>query len=686
MMQSMKLRTKMLLTICGVAFLTLSATVLVISVITTKNAEKSAIALVVETAQKNSAQVKIEINKAIDVSNTLAEILSVANLGGIKGDRTQVINMFHAVALKHKDFFGVWAVWEPEKFDGLDGTVDTTQPGNAENGQFRPNVQRYSGSLVKSKTGMVAENSPGGEWYWTPLRTGKPYITKPTVYDINGTPIMMISVTAPILVNGKSVGVVGIDYGMDKMKEIISQIKPFDTGFGVLNFSDGSIVAHPDNEKIGKKIISETALKNTNNGQIHQEVSQTDNFSGDTLSILAPINFGSDYDVWNLAVLVSMDKILVMAKSLRNTNIGIGVFSLIVLFAVVFGITTYIIARPIDRVVASLRDIAEGEGDLTMRLKVKSKDEIGELAHWFNVFIEKLHGIIGSISENSNSIGSSSTQLSKIAEQLSESAESTSRRANNVATASEEMSANLNNVAAAMEESSTNANMVASAAEEMSVTINEISENADKAKTVSEGAVHQAENASSKMDDLGSAAEKIGRVTETITEISEQTNLLALNATIEAARAGEAGKGFAVVANEIKDLAKQTAEATLDIKHLIDDVQKTTQSAGAEIGQISTVISGVNDIVATIATAVEEQTSATQEIANNISQASQGIQEVNENVSQSSEVASQITEEIAQVNVAATDISEGSSTVATSSSQLKEHATELNSIVRSFKI
>jgi hypothetical protein len=120
---------------------------------------------------------------------------------------------------------------------------------------------------------------------------------------------------------------------------------------------------------------------------------------------------------------------------------------------------------------------------------------------------------------------------------------------------------------------------------------------------------------------------------KSITEISEQTNLLALNATIEAARAGEAGKGFAVVANEIKELARQTAAATLgDQEPASTGIQGSTDATVGQIEAITDVIGEVNDIVTTIATAVEEQAVTSQEIANNVAQASQGIQEVNENV------------------------------------------------------
>lgn len=124
-----------------------------------------------------------------------------------------------------------------------------------------------------------------------------------------------------------------------------------------------------------------------------------------------------------------------------------------------------------------------------------------------------------------------------------------------------------------MEEATTNINMIASAAEEMTATIAEIAQNSEKGNAIVGRAVSQAQVVSAKVGELGHAAQQIGKVTETITEISEQTNLLALNATIEAARAGEAGKGFAVVANEIKELAKQTALATEEIKSQISSIQ-----------------------------------------------------------------------------------------------------------------
>ncbi|MBF0258227.1 MAG: methyl-accepting chemotaxis protein [Desulfamplus sp.] len=346
-----------------------------------------------------------------------------------------------------------------------------------------------------------------------------------------------------------------------------------------------------------------------------------------------------------------------------------------------------IVTKPINTTVAMLKDIAEGEGDLTKRLTVKQKynDEIDELSGWFNIFVEKLQILIGNISSDTEVVDSSACDLSKISASMANGVVVLSERSQAVAAAAEEMSANMGSVAAACEEASTNINVVAAAAEEMTSTISEIAGNSEQARNITAEAVKKSSDAVARVNTLGQAAKDITRVTEVITDISGQTNLLALNATIEAARAGEAGKGFAVVANEIKELAKQTANATLEIKEKINNIQTSTQASVNEIGEISQVIGKVNDIVKNIATAIDEQSSATSEIAENISQASIGIQEVNHNVAQSSSVSEDIAKDIAEVNRYTSEISSSSSKLDSSSNDLSTLSSKLKSMVGKFK-
>ncbi len=484
--------------------------------------------------------------------------------------------------------------------------------------------------------------------------------------------------------SGAFIGIVAANLKFSLLSDLITQKKNGTTGYCFMSNAQGIIIAHPDAKNVLQLDLKTLkGMESINNAMMAGKSGAEEYFYKgiDKVAGYAPVKLKG----WSIAATQDAKEFLESVVSLQTSIALISLASILIAGVLIFIAATAII-KPINRAIEGLKDIAQGEGDLTMRLAVTTKDEVGELAKWFNTFIEKLQQIIGRISDNTRQVHLSISELSGIAANMAQNAEETSGRANNVATAAEEMSANLNNVAAAMEESTTNTNMVASAAEEMNATINQIAQNAEQAHSISEQAVHQAANTSEKMAELGQAAQAIGKVTEAITEISEQTNLLALNATIEAARAGEAGKGFAVVANEIKELAKQTAAATQDIKNQIAGVQGTTKSTVAEINQISKIINSVNEIVATISTAVGEQSAATEEIANNIAQASQGLGEVNENVNQSSAVASTITQDIAGVNMASGEISSSSKQVKSSAETLKTLADELQGIVNTFKI
>lgn len=357
--------------------------------------------------------------------------------------------------------------------------------------------------------------------------------------------------------------------------------------------------------------------------------------------------------------------------------------------AVIIGIiASFFITRGITGPVAKGVEFARimSSGDMTQKLDINQKDEIGILADALNNMAGNLRKMFQDITGGVETISSSSTELSAISNQMAAGAEQTSGKSNQVAAAAEEMSVNMNSVAAASEQASTNIQMVAAASEEMSATINEIAGNTEKGRTITEDAVNLAKRVSGSVEELGKAASDVGKVTETINEISEQTNLLALNATIEAARAGEAGKGFAVVANEIKELAKQTAEATQDIRFKLEGIQGSTEGTVVEINKIESVIADINEIVGTIATAIEEQSASTQEITGNVNQAARGIQDVNENVAQSSTVAETIAEDVIEVNQAANEMADGSVQVNSSAQELSRLSESLKQMVEQFKI
>ncbi len=375
-------------------------------------------------------------------------------------------------------------------------------------------------------------------------------------------------------------------------------------------------------------------------------------------------------------------------KSNRTSRLTGMIISLVGLAAMLLAgiIIILSIVKPVNSTVNMLKDIAEGEGDLTRRLEIKSRDEIGELAHWFNLFIDKVQTIITDVASQVNLLKNSAANLSELSTGMSSGAEQVLDKASYVASAAEEMSSNTGTIANTTNQATDNVNVTATSVQEMTSVINEIADNTAKARAITSESVSQTNSANQQVNELGRAAQKIGEVIETITSISSQVNLLALNATIEAARAGEAGKGFAVVANEIKELAQQTADAAGEIQERVEGIQNTTKGTVTEIETVTVKVNEVNEIVSMIAAAIEEQSVTTREIADNIVEVSANLNEVNDNISQSSTVASDIAREIAEVTTSTGELTDNSAQVNQQSTELSNLASQLEKIVRQFKI
>ncbi len=379
-----------------------------------------------------------------------------------------------------------------------------------------------------------------------------------------------------------------------------------------------------------------------------------------------------------------LNKIMASLKAMvKKLFIAIAVFMLVVIITVTASVVRTIL-KPLKATVAFAKAMALG--DLTQKVVIKNRDELGEMGDALNQMNAGLCQMLSEIKIGTQTLSSASTELTAISDQMTKDTQDTSGKAADVASATDRMADNMRVVAAAMTEATSNSDVMAAAAEEMSSTINEIAQNAGKAKVTSEDANGKTSEAAVRMNELGQAAADIGKVVETITEISEQVNLLALNATIEAARAGDAGKGFAVVANEIKELARQTASATQDIKLKIATIQGTTKTTIAQAEQITAVIGQVNDLIVGIATAVEEQSSATREIASNILKTSKGIQEVGDHVTNTSSAADDVNAAIAEVNQSTAQIADSSHQVNRSSGDLSALAEKLSGMVSRFRL
>ncbi len=542
--------------------------------------------------------------------------------------------------------------------------------------------------MATSHGGFILENQevkvPAGfdprTRFWYRQAVGNPkdsFLTK-AYKSVGGDPV--VSISNAISSQGKVSGVVAFDVSLKKLTQLISNIHIGKTGYVILIQDDGVILADPGHSDTGFKKLNETEIAGLAELGKHSSGGVKIELDGKTYiaEIVTSDNLG-----WKLVGLIQKSEVMSKVYGLLSVIAVVGII-LVAIFVIVGFFMARSLASPITQTTAMIKEIAQG--NLTKRLAIKTKDELGDLAKYFNFFVESLQGIIGELKENVTLVDNSSADLLNLSNEMNDSAIQSSDLIKTVVKSSDIINGNMTNVASSMEQTTENTNIVATASEEMSATINEISKNSSQAKQISEQAVEQMKGASEKMHKLGNAAESISAVTDAIAGISDQTNLLALNATIEAARAGEAGKGFAVVANEIKALASQTAEATADIKQQIEGIQATSNETIGEMESVNKVIEDINGIIITIAVAIEEQAAATQEIASNISHVSQGTQDVNENITQSSQAIEKAHEDVASMNTLVENISGNSSHIAENLEKLKDMAKGLTKIVNQFII
>ncbi len=666
----MNIRNKLIL-----AFLVSTITpILLLCVITSNNIKKkslhkfhqstnsqlarieSLLSIFVDDIKENAVMLsKYPVVAAADESissflQTTSEMVMADAPSGPIGQR--ILDFFHAIKASHKNYVDVFM------------------------------ATRSGGFLVENQDSLLPPgyDPRARDWYKkASADPGVPFLTK-AYKSGSGNPV--VSIAHSISRQGTLIGVGAFDVSLKGLTQSISDIRIGETGYIMLIQDDGVILADPGHPDTGFKKLEETGvpglveLGKHSTGSLEIELGNTPYIA----QILTSDNLG-----WKLVGLIQKNEVMSKVYGLLSVMPIVGI-TLVVLFVIAAFFIARTLSMPIIRTTAMIRDIAQGEGDLTKRLKIHTKDELGELAKWFNHFVKNLQGIITELRDNVTVVNGSSAQLLDLSSEMDTEANNCSDLVKTVSSATDDLNGNMANIAAAMDQTTQNTNVVATAAEEMSSTINEIAKNSSQAREISEQAVEQMQNASTKMHKLGSAAESINAVTDTIAGISDQTNLLALNATIEAARAGEAGKGFAIVANEIKELASQTAEATADIKQQIEGIQLTSQASIKEIESVGKVMDEINHSIITIATAIEEQSAATQEIASNVGHVSQGTQDVNANISESSQSIDKVSEDVSSVDAAARHISENSTHIAENLEKLKDMAKDLTNIVNRFKI
>lgn len=494
--------------------------------------------------------------------------------------------------------------------------------------------------------------------------------------------------------NGEFLGLTSVALNLDKFITSVTDMAVGEKGETYMVDKKGLIQVHKNQSWLKKLNLSD---KSGWTGHVDSMLGKDQSLfnikNGDGDRIIVMTHYVPELG-WYLVAEVNEAELIETVSSSLIDNMNSALIAILItsilLLAGGVGVCLYFssktITKPINDTVERIKDIATGEGDLTMRLPVNNNDEIGELASWLNIFMEKLQNIVSNISSNAKNVNNSSGDLLNIASNLVIETRATSDKVFTVASSTDETSNNIGSIAVTMVDTAAKTGMISNAAEQMSEIFQGVAKNSENARQVTESAVEKTENAIKKMNNLGDAADKIGQVTQIINEISEQTNLLSLNATIEAARAGDAGKGFAVVANEIKELAQQTAQATNHIKSSVEEIQSTTEISVGNIMEISTAIKDVSDMVNSIDRSIDEQFSVTNEIAGNIGEVADGIDGITQKVNHSSEASTRISEDINGVNTSTRKISKSGDDVKVSAEELRVFAKKLEDAVGSFKI
>lgn len=642
---------------------------------TNKQALERAEAELTSLAQAKASEIKARLNSALQVAQQLAVLnMSIGKVGDggrslVSLSREQLSSLVRETLLANPGLLSVYVVWEPNAF----GTSDIKYAGRLnegydQTGRFMPAWYRgASGEIlvVPSPTVESEKRLPSGiregEYYLCVRETKSSCITEPAAYDLeDGGQTMLTSLTVPILVDDNFVGVAGIDYALSYIQDLlVASNQTLYSGVGSMTLLSGSgryVASTESPAELGEPSSKSLTpadlafLESMGSNNLKYEVDKIN----DTVRFVIPIDVAGTGTLWNLLVKVPFSTVMSQARALQGSinangedNLrfmgGAGILvtfiGVCLLWLISFGV-----GKPLKQTANRLRDIADGEGDLTRELSIDRTDELGDIGASFNIFLGKLRFLVSQLAMLSGDIAEASEKTREISTLTDAKVQRQLSAIELIATASQEM-------ASTAQEVSRSAAKAAEAASEADRSVQSgqavVAASTQTTRLLSGDLIHASEMARS----LASGSEDINEILNTIRSIAEQTNLLALNAAIEAARAGEQGRGFAVVADEVRNLAMKTQSSTLEIhtkieklkagikevvqaiecsnKRMTESVQHA-ESTTIALSAITEAVLLISDMNTQIASAAEEQSMVAEDISRNIASISDVAVEVAE--------------------------------------------------------